>query len=68
MSTSKDLEQINAALDLLRRANGLLAGVVDGWSVPDAPERPPVINALGLVKNEALKAASTSDRLLATMR
>ena len=61
------LKQLNSALDLMKQANVILDAVKAGWSVPDAPEQPPYIDALNSVKMQAARSADVATRLLATM-
>jgi hypothetical protein len=61
------LQQLKLALDLIKQADVLLDAAKAGWSVPDAPEQPPYIDALNSIKTQAAESVATATRLLATM-
>jgi hypothetical protein len=67
-ASANTVKNLNEAIGLLRKANAILEKVQAGWSVPDAPERPPVIEALKSVGAQGTHAAGLAKQLLTTMR
>ena len=61
------LKQLNSALDLINEANVILDAVRSGWSVPDAPEQPPYIDALISITTEATRLDDVATGLLPMM-
>lgn len=61
------LTQLNNALADFKSANAALDFVASNWSVPDAPDQPPFIDALNNIKDQGQNAIDTAVRLLATM-
>jgi hypothetical protein len=61
------VKNLNEALSLLRKANAILDKVQAGWSVPDAPERPPIIEVLRSVGAQSTHTASVTKQLLTTL-
>jgi hypothetical protein len=62
------VKRLNEAVSLIVQANATIDKVQVGWSVPDAPEQPPVIQALTTLKVQASHAANVAQRLLASMQ
>ena len=61
------VRQLNEVLSLLAQANAIIDKVQAHWSVPDAPERPPVVQALTAVKAQGSHVSNVAHRLLATV-
>jgi hypothetical protein len=68
MSSEEALKQLDSALALMKQASSILDAVQAGWSVPDAPERAPLIDRLSSIQAQAAHATQVADRLITTLK
>lgn len=66
-ASANAVKNLNEAITLLKKANTVLEKIQAGWSVPDAPERPPVIEAVKAVGVQGSHAVLLAKQLLTTL-